>query len=242
MTQLSLLPIQLVDEQPADRSASRDLLWIGLDEQDRRYALKTAEPQHLHLPLIEWLCYHLCGMAGIITPEFAVVIRIDGSKAFGSRWAEGAQQFSAAKTSEPQLMAWLQQTRTDVAGMFALDAFMPNVDRHIANMLFQTVGPRLRALAFDWSRTHLFEPWPWPQGCNSDQVWQWLRHAGHADMAAMRQRMARIEAIDADKVHDILQAAPEEWRDNLDIAAAAQWWRSNRNTRSQMASALLQTP
>ncbi len=240
MSQLSLLPIQLVDEQPADRSESRDLLWIGLDEQDRRYALKTADPPTPHLPLIEWLCYHLCGLAGIITPEFAIVIRLDGSRVFGSRWAEGAQQFSPAKVSEPQLMAWLQTTRADIGGMFALDALMPNVDRHLGNILFHTVGPRLRALAFDWSRTHLFMPWPWPTGCASAQIWQWLRQVGHASQAAVDQRMQRLSDIDAEQVRAILMAAPEEWRDTLDIDAAAQWWKDNIEHRALGAKEILQ--
>lgn len=160
MSQLSLLPIRLVDEQPADRSQSKDLAWIGLDEQDRRYALKTREPGADYLPLTEWLCYHLCQHCGIPAPEFAVVVRLDGSSAFGSRWVDNAWQINPAATRADELLLRIDRARRDVSAMFAIDAFMPNENRHFGNMLFTHTGARTRALAFDWSRTQLFAPWP----------------------------------------------------------------------------------
>ena len=241
MSQMSWLPVTLVDEQPPEPGTSKDLLWIGLDEQNRRYALKTVEPGHKLLPLTEWLCYHLCGLAGILTPDFSIVKRLDGSEAFGSRWEEGARQFSPGKVPEPEFLGWVSRTRADLAAMFALDAFMPNEDRHLGNILFTQAGGRLRALAFDWSRTHLFSPWPWQADSNSAQVWHWLIHTPdqHNDIEAVRARMDRILAINGDQVEAILQAAPAFWRDNLDCAAAARWWQSERFKRAEQAATLL---
>lgn len=242
MNQLPLLPILLVDEQPADPAQSRDLLWVGLDEQDRRYALKTVEPAAPLLPLTEWLCYHLCALAGIATPDFAIVTRLDGSLAFGSRWAENAREFSPARMSEVEFIQLITRTRGDIAAMFALDAFMPNPDRHAGNLLFVQFGPRMRALAFDWSRTRLFEPWPWPADCASAQVWRWLRSIGQDDGMAAHVAMSRIDVIDSDQIKAILQAAPEPWRDNLDLDAAAHWWQTHHETRTQAALQLLKMP
>jgi hypothetical protein len=241
MSQMSLLPVILVDEQPPEPGTSKDLLWIGLDEQHRRYALKTVEPGHKLLPLTEWLCYHLCGLAGILTPDFAIVKRLDGSEAFGSRWEESTRQFAPGKVSETELMGWLNRSRADVAAMFALDAFMPNQDRHLGNILFSQTGGRLRALAFDWSRTHLFSPWPWPPNCNSAAVWRWLLQHGnaHSNIADAQARMERIKAITPEQVETILLSAPALWRDNLDCAAAAQWWKTERNPRGEQAITLL---
>lgn len=239
MNQLPLLPILLVDEQPADRSKSKDLLVVGFDEQGRRYALKTVEPASPLLPLTEWLCYHLCNLAGIATPDFSVVTRLDGSPAFGSRWEESAREYSPAQVSEAQLTAWMSEARADISSMFALDAFMPNEDRHMGNLLFVQTGPRLRALAFDWSRTRIFEPWPWPIGANSGLAWGWLRSIGVADPGIMAARMERIQTITGDQVLTILNAAPEQWRDNINSDAAAQWWHTNRDTRAQEAIKLL---
>lgn len=239
MNQLPLLPIILVDEQPWDREKSADLLAIGLDEQDRRYALKTVEPQNPHLPLIEWLCYHLCAMAGIATPDFGIVTRLDKSLAFGSRWEESAKEFSPGKVSSAQFVTWLEQAKADVSGMFALDAVMPNIDRHIGNMLFVQTGARLRALAFDWSRTRFFEPWPWPDTCHSARTWAWITSLSLADRAAITERMQRVRAITEKQVFDILNATPETWRNNLDINAAALWWSVNKDNRTMQALSVL---
>lgn len=244
MSQMSLLPVVLVDEQPADKDKSKDLLWIGFDEQERRYALKTVEPTHPYLPLTEWLCYHLCGLAGILTPDFAVVRRLDGTEAFGSRWEESAKEFSPGKVSDAQFTAWLARSRSDVSAMFALDAFMPNLDRHFGNMLFKQAGERMRALAFDWSRTRLFEPWPWPTDCQSAAAWKWLSAITPplADMAEVTARMQRIQSITGTQVEAILQAAPELWRDNFDCAAAAQWWQAHKTARAKDTIELLTQP
>lgn len=241
MSQMSLLPIVLVDEQPPEPGTSKDLLWIGLDEQDRRYALKTVEPHHQLLPLTEWLCYHLCGLAGILTPDFAIVKRLDGSEAFGSRWEEGAKQFAPGKVSDAELVGWIDRTRADVSAMFALDAFMPNEDRHLGNILFTQSGPRLRALAFDWSRTRIFSPWPWPPTSNSAQVWQWLTQANQpqASLDEAQARMLRIQAITGQQVQTILQAAPALWRHNFDCAAAGHWWQAESSIRAKQAIELL---
>ena len=120
--QISLIPVQLVDEQPYERGLDKDLIWTGSDEQDRRYALKTVEASNPLLPLTEWLCYHLCNWMGILAPDFHVVVRIDGSLAFGSRWEINARQFSPRRVSDAQFTTWIHQTRQDISGMLALDA------------------------------------------------------------------------------------------------------------------------
>ena len=126
-----------------------------------------------------------------------------------------------------------------MSAMFALDAFMPNEDRHIGNMLFVQTGPRLRALAFDWSRTRLFTPWPWPASSKSAVTWEWFKGLGLADGGAIDAHLQRISSITQLQVFDILQAAPHTWRDNLDIDAAAQWWHTNKETRTMDARKVL---
>lgn len=237
--QIQLLPIQLVDEQPFDRTAGKDLLWTGTDEQDRRYALKTVEPGNPLLPLTEWLCYHLCSHAGILTPDFSVVTRLDGSLAFGSRWETDARQFSPSRVSDVQFRTWVNATRADIGAMIAFDAFMPNEDRHFANILFVDTGARLRALAFDWSRTKIFNPWPWPGSCKSWSSWNWLLTAKMDDMDAVQTRMTRLREITSDKIAMILGAAPPEWRHNFDVDATAIWWDANKAQRADDVIRLL---
>lgn len=240
MNQLPLLPVLLVDEQPCDPEKSKDLLWIGIDDQDKRYALKTVEAKNPLLPLTEWLCYHLCNLSGITTPDFSVVTRLDKSLAFGSRWEEAAKEFTFGKVSDAEFLGWLEKSKSDISGMFALDAFMPNEDRHIGNMLFVQTGPRLRALAFDWSRTRLFEPWPWPLGCQSENTWKWLRSLKMVDLNVAASRLERIKAITPGQILTILEAAPEPWRDNMNTQAAVEWWDQHREQRAKDALKVLQ--
>lgn len=241
MSQLSLLPIKLIDEQPADRTKSYDLAWIGFDEQDRRYALKTREPEAPLLPLIEWFCYHLCLQCGIPAPEFAVVVRLDGSRAFGSRWVENAWQFDPGSMDQTELEVKLDRARRDVSAMFAIDAFMPNTDRHFRNMLFSRAGARARALAFDWSRACLFEPWPWPPVCNSALAWAWLSRKKMTDSAAASRTLDRLQTISETEIRSILAFAPEEWSEGIDIDGTANWWRENKEQRAADAAELLKS-
>jgi len=237
--QISLLPVQPVDEQPYERGLDKDLLWTGSDEQDRRYALKTVEASNPLLPLTEWLCYHLCAQIGVLTPAYAVVLRIDGSLAFGSQWESNARQFSPGRVSDAQFTTWVHETRVDISGMFALDAFMPNEDRHFRNMLFVDTGARLRALAFDWSRTRIFSPWPWPRESKSWSSWNWLVNQKLHDLSALKAKLGRACEITGDRIAVILNAAPVEWRRNFDIDAAAIWWDANKAERSDHVVALL---
>lgn len=237
--QISLLPVQLVDEQPWERSLDKDLIWTGSDEQDRRYALKTVEPENPLLPLTEWLCYHLCALMGVVTPDFSVVVRIDGSLAFGSRWESNARQFSPGRVSDAQFTNWINETRADISGMFALDAFMPNEDRHFRNILFVDTGARLRALAFDWSRTRIFSPWPWPKNSKSWSAWNWLVTMKLNDMTAFESKLRRACEITGERIALILNSAPEEWRRGFEVDAAAVWWDGNKAQRRDEVLALL---
>ncbi|MGE4240565.1 hypothetical protein [Ramlibacter sp.] len=230
-SQISLIPIQLVDEQPVDRSLSKDLLWTGCDEQGKRYALKTVERAHPLLPLTEWLCYHLCSRIGVLIPEYTVVVRLDGSLAFGSLWEIDARQFSPASVSEAQFFTWLESAKSDVNAMFALDAFLPNEDRHFGNMLFVDTGARVRALAFDWSRARIFNPWPWPADCKSERSWNWLAHVRLHDPKLIRSKLDRLQLIPGTDIRQILMAAPAEWRMGFDLDQSTVWWEGHRSQR-----------
>ena len=230
MTQLSLLPVELADEFEADRSRSKDLLWTGIDTQDRRYALKTIEPDNHALPATEWLCYQLCMLCGIPAPDFAIVTRLDGSQAFGSRWEDGADQYRKEETSHADFLLWLDETRDDVSAMFMLDCFLPNEDRHMGNILFRR-GPRRRALAFDWSRTRLFEPWPLAPASSTARNLEWLKQSALYSPAAGARVLAKLAAMDHTQVERILSGMPPEWMTASAKTALVAWWRDHRLPR-----------
>lgn len=51
--------------------------------------------------------------------------------------------------------------------------------------------------------------------------------------------MERIKSITRTQVFDILKAAPDAWRDKLDIDAAATWWADNKDQRTMDALKVL---
>lgn len=238
MSQFSLFPIKLLDEFPADPAQSRDLLFTAIDAQDRRYALKTREPGNPELPITEWMCYHLCELLGIPTPEFAVVERLDGTLAFGSRWELDATQFNKDEHSEAMFARWVEDSSKDISAIYALDAFLPNDDRHAGNFLFR-LGPRLRALAFDWSRAKLFLPWPWDADCNSAGNWNWITHLGLHRPDTIRQTLDTLCNIEPGKIEHILNQAPREWLDEARVQHLVEWWATSRHARAADVEGIL---
>ena len=230
MSQLSLFPIRLVDEFEADRSKSKDLLWTGIDDQDRRYALKTVEPDNPALPMTEWICYQLCLRCNIPAPDFSVVARKNGTMALGSRWEENADQYSPSEVTMVQLALWLSQTTDDVSAMFIFDCFLPNSDRHMGNILFRRT-PRRRALAFDWSRVTLFNPWPLAMSSNTKKNMAWLQGHGLYNPRSADSVLDKLRLVTHTDLEEIINAAPNEWGDAVSNAALINWWKTNKDAR-----------
>lgn len=238
MSQLSLLPIRLVDEIPADRTKSKDLLWIGVDDQDRRYAVKTVEDDNPDLPLMELFCYQLCQLCGIPSPDFAIITRMNGSLAFGSRWETNANQYVKDESSPADVWLWMDRASEDISAMLALDAFLPNTDRHLGNILFR-LQVRTRALAFDWSRACWPDPWPWTAACNSDQFWRFLVGNNLHKPDAVRRTLGKLAAIPHTEIRNLVAQTPVEWQVNITPGNAEAWWKNNASERAAATESLL---
>ncbi|MCX8016728.1 MAG: hypothetical protein N2690_02315 [Rhodocyclaceae bacterium] len=237
--QQSLFPVQLKCENAA--SGTRDLRWIGTDHAGVRYALRTRDDPQPLAPMTEWLCYHLCQHCGIYQPGFAVVQRTSGELAFGSVWVEDAWQYLLTDHTQMMLEAWLRESASDVSAMLALDAFLPNSDRHIRNILLRRVNGRVRAMAMDWSDVRLTGgTWPWPSGSNSAQTLEYLRSIGAWRAATAAQVLHRLKNLTADAVMSVALAAPEAWRDNLDMNALRLWWTEEAGPQLDATASLLE--
>lgn len=238
-----LFPIQIVNEEPA-HFGTADLSRIGWDDQDRRYALKTLD-DHPLLPVTEWVGYQLCLRLGIPTPEFAVVRRMNGQLALGSRWADDAIDLNIARLSMTAVARMLMDARRDMGAAFGLDAFLPNPDRRLVNFLFRrTTRTGTRALAFDWSRVDAlhapaFQRWPWGADCTSAETAVTLKKNGWLDEAEARRVAANLAAMPSTDLAAMLQSAPPEWTATLDMQAIMNWWDHSAPTRAQQSLSLL---
>ncbi|WP_375591579.1 HipA family kinase [Chitiniphilus eburneus] len=241
--QRSLFPVQLANEEPANLGTA-DLKYIGHDNQGRRYALKTLD-DHPLLPLTEWLCYQLCAAAALPTPPFDVVKRLDGTLAFGSRWLDEIVQFNPGKMSNIEFYNLIGEAKLSISAAYTLDAFLPNQDRHWGNFLFERVGTRVNALLFDWSKTFIlddrtpFQPWAWPINCLSDRCLKQFKEMGRFDLPAANRTLNRINSIPPSAIGQIVAAAPEEWRTNVDEQHIMQWWSDHAGQRCLDTAALL---
>lgn len=82
--QASFLPVRVLREVDSTFDGA-DLKRIARGEDGFDYAMKRIQ-EHPHLPLCEWVSYHLCRAVGIQTPDFAVLDCGDTlPPAFGSR-------------------------------------------------------------------------------------------------------------------------------------------------------------
>lgn len=237
-----LFPINIINEEPANLGTA-DLSRIGWDEQGRRYALKTLD-DHPLLPMTEWLGYHLCHRLRIPTPEFAIVRRLHGQLALGSRWEEGAIDLNLAALTLPVLARLLMDARHDMGAAFGLDMFLPNHDRRLGNFLFKRTRTGARALAFDWSRVDAlqspaFERWPWEISSPSHTTRYELKRNGWIDDSESRRVLADLAMMTAHDIDTIIQAAPDAWTCNLEHAAIINWWTTCAATRAQQCTNLL---
>ncbi|MEI2419418.1 hypothetical protein V6O07_04025, partial [Arthrospira platensis SPKY2] len=90
------------------------------------------------------------------------------------------------------------------------------------------------ALAFDWSRTYLFEPWPWPPNCNSAQVWLWVKSLKQIDESAVTNTLDRLQSLSETEIERIILAAPADWSKDIDVSALCAWWKDCRHARAEL--------
>lgn len=238
MFQESLFPIQIVREE--DFTGTAHLKHLGYARNGERYALKTLE-DHPLLPITEWFCYRLCHDVGIPTPGFAIVSRPDDSLALGSRIDADTVLLGSITANPMGTWAWVRMLSKPLSGIFGLDYFLPNPDRHLNNVLCRPgPGNALIALAFDWSLvpalgdTPVFSKWPWAATCNSAVVVGGMKAQGIWDHVAASRSLSAIAQIQAETVRSYLDSAPEEWRRTPGLVdAIVSWWATEAPVRAR---------
>lgn len=237
--QQPLLKINIVQEFPFN-GGTADLKAVGFGDDGHQYALKRLEDGAL-LPITEWVSYHLCRSVGIQTPDFNVVWRASGDPAFGSRWETNAQQLGAPPTPL-RLLQFFQPARSQIESIYAVDAFLPNNDRHGDNILFRPTALGLLPLAYDFSRAWLISGVPFgdmasltPQ-CRTSEWWEYLKQ-----QYGYQPAIATLDAIcglPSDWLSNVIEAAPPQWR-MFALQQTVDAWINDRQSRKAQAGAFL---
>jgi hypothetical protein len=220
--QKSLFPTKLVIEQPYV-GQSKMLKVVGFDQQDRKYAVKFSTPEEPEAAMTEWVCYNLCELLGIPHPDFDQVIRTNGETAFGSRWDENSLQFNASEMTMAQAVALLVKGKADTNSIATLDHFLPNPDRHLGNYLFRTNPRATRIVAFDWSQSTLFNPWPAQSSSVTIANWRDLR-GRLKDRESIRSTIEALKSINPGTFESILTSAHPSWCTPQRMQQLLNWW------------------
>ena len=237
--QTSLVPIRIIQQLPSNQ-VSADLKTIGLGDDGFEYALKRIE-DHPLLPITEWMGYQLSRAIGLFTPDFAPVWVDDDTPAFGSRWEQTAQ--IGVPPHPVELARYFGGgMRALTEPIFAVDAFLPNDDRHGRNFMWRSTATGPVPLAFDFSRAWLLTGLPFgahPIGNHSNTLNWWSYFKGQFGYQAPAPAMQKIADLSDDWLERVLDAAPAQWLAGFDAQPTIDFWVHQRRQRCTEGLSLL---
>jgi hypothetical protein len=237
--QTSLVPIRITQQLPSSQGTA-DLKTIGLGDDGFEYALKRLE-DHPLLPISEWVGYQLSRAVGLFTPDFAPVWLDDDTPAFGSRWEQAAQ--IGVPPHPVELAHYFGGSMRPLnESIFAVDAFLPNEDRHGRNFMWRTTSVGAVPLAFDFSRAWLMTGLPFgghPLQSNSTTLAMWSYLKAQFGYQVPAQVFQKIALLPNDWLQRVLDAAPSHWLVGFDPKPTIDFWMQHRQQRCTEAMSLL---
>ena len=233
--QTSLVPIRIIQQLPSSLGTA-DLKTIGLGDDGFEYALKRIE-DHPLLPISEWVGYQLSRSIGLYTPDFSAVWLDDKTPAFGSRWEQAAQ--IGVPPHPVEIARYFGGSMRELTEpIFAVDTFLPNVDRHVRNFMWRNTPNGLVPLAFDFSQAWLmtglpFGVRPMPNGCHTTTSWKYFR--GQFGYQLPAQTFQKIIDLPDEWLERVLRAAPFQWLESFDVDSTINQWVLYRQERCTQA-------
>lgn len=225
MSQLGILPIKLMYEEPYSGNSS-DLRSIGYTPNKIRYALKREKDAPL-LPLSEWIGYKLSEFCNILTPDYDIVECIDGDLAFGSRWEEGSTDIY----SQPFPLNFIIDNSPTISQTHALDIFYGNIDRHAGNFLTAYRSNEKVLLAMDFSRAGPiaetpFGPQPLPFGCNTIALASFMSNPANKyfDEKKYDDCKKTLKTITKRDFEIMIEPVPDQWFSSISKQDILEWW------------------
>lgn len=213
---------------------------IAQGEDGCDYVIKDASTHPL-IPHAEWFCTELGERIGIAAPAHKVMIMLDGTMAFGSRWAGGtlspdgaAPWYEKVASGEIDLVG----VGRTLSRIYALDQFIHNRDRHAANVLVHPQFQGHAILAFDYSQAWIIFGFPLPPPplpvCRTVEVQRrlsaiWAIQYIDADLVG--ETCEAIRKVSVASIVDIIRTHPQIWLDELRRDAIIDWWGSEDMNR-----------
>jgi len=238
--QSTLLPVRVLREIDSTFDGV-DLKRIAQGDDGFDYAMKRVQ-EHPHLPLSEWVSYHLCRTVGIQTPDFAVLdCGSMGPPAFGSR-IEPNKQLDK-NPGGFTVIGFFRPFQDALSPVYTLDAFLPNNDRHGRNMMIRVTTGGQTLLAFDFSRAWIMSGLPFGNmasldaTCHTAQWWTSFKSIFGIQRSA--ETLDRICSLPDKWLDDCVNSTPDAWRNDLEWEATRHFWSTQRKERAEQALAWL---
>ena len=178
----------------------------------------------------EWICHGLADCAGLPVLEYKPVLDATGRVLFGSRFLlnggpGGANGYKILAGALP-----LAEARNVFSGLYAVDLFLGNMDRHADNvMIEQDADPRIRVMDFSEAPA-LIDP---PQrgkipgvGTATVSAGRTLRslYGFSSDAAALA--LDRLDAVAAGRLKEIVDGMHSDWLPPAARNELLGWWAS----------------
>jgi len=225
---MQLFPVKLQSVRPADEPG-KDISLFGLGEDGFDYAVKT-QSDHIKLPASEYFCYRLAAACRIAVPAHAI-LRLPNSdeEAFGSRLEGGLSPIH--NDTHLDVLARIKSCSGTMSGIFAMDLFVGNEDRHFGNFLYRTnKSNELACMPIDYSRAWMVGGWPprviGPTACTTKTQMEILRAAKLWHSSQALTVLSIINGIQTLVVDRWLEEMPAAWLLPNDRAVLHQWWQS----------------
>ena len=210
-------------------------------DDGHRYVTKPDSAFGHRIRASEWICTHIAEQVHIGAPTPMVIERSDGTTEFGSRIISGVADNATTQAflttqSEGNLETGVKGVRRIFSGIFALDMFLFNDDRHFGNYLSVDVSGVRRMYAFDFSRA-LFFNWPldgFPAKKSETHYGTHTRNYGATlmdlhgfDFDEAYAVIDRLEKISLGYLKGVVSQIPSDWLSQEETEQFFAWWDSS---------------
>jgi hypothetical protein len=219
-------------EYPQSTLSADSLGEVEADDYHRYYIKGDAHGRRVRAS--EWISTHIAEEVHIGAPAPMVIERTNGDIVFGSRRIAGVADITVttAYLTSPtasNVSPASSGLGSILSGIYALDMFLHNDDRHLGNYLSVDDNGVRRFYTFDFSRALLWD-WPWkgfpPKNCNTRRYGELLRSLHGFDIVAARSTIDRLTSLTATSVDGFINRMPADWLSEPTRSEFSNWWKS----------------
>lgn len=248
MFRAQIAPLLITDILPNASGVTADSPGVAVASDGRQYVLKAVTLAKPLLPATEAFCSDLATACQLPVADTAWLQDDDANEYFGSRHEAGiiksiADSAIARRTplfTHSMKRRWMRCDNKQVAsGLYALDLFLFNYDRHFYNYLFQDNGTRTEVIAIDyscafWTVSPDLTALPAPADMlimdkrieRTVRVGRIIRKWIGFDQMMAKRTLAMLRLVRTSWVQNFCMQIPPAWMTDSEKASLLAWWDS----------------